>query len=123
MKIGIVAVMAVCIVGLTWYMYRLTPPTSIVLDGAMTIILTQNGFDPDVITIKKGTTITFKTTTDLSFWPASNLHPDHTIYSAFDPKHPIRPDESWSFVFEKVGTWGFHDHLRSYFVGKIQVLE
>ena len=122
MKIGIIGVTVVCIVGLTWYMYRLTPLASTSLDGAMTITLTQNGFDPDVITIKQGTKVIFKTTASRVFWPASNLHPDHTIYSAFDPKHPIRPDESWSFVFEKVGTWGFHDHLRSYFVGKIQVL-
>lgn len=87
------------------------------------VILTTDGFSPSEITINKGDTIKFKTTTGKPFWPASNLHPTHTIYPEFDPKEPIPPDQSWSFTFTKVGEWKYHDHLSPLYKGKITVAE
>ena len=44
------------------------------------VTLTENGFSPPEITINKGDTIKFKTSREKTFWPASNLHPTHSIY-------------------------------------------
>lgn len=87
------------------------------------IELSEEGFSPSEITIQKGDTIKFITTGDKFFWPASNLHPTHTIYPEFDPREPFASDESWSFRFEKAGTWKYHDHLAPYFTGEIEVLK
>lgn len=87
------------------------------------IVLTDDGFVPDVVTIEKGGTVTFTTTRKRSFWPASDTHPSHGLYSEFDPLRPVEPGEKWTLVFDKVGSWGFHDHLRSYYVGTIHVVE
>jgi plastocyanin len=87
------------------------------------VTLTPSGYEPSDFSIKKGTTVTFKNTTGKPHWPASNLHPTHEIYSEFDPQRPLAPDEAWSFTFNKVGTWNFHDHIRSYYSGKIYVTE
>jgi len=92
-------------------------------EGEVSIVLTNKGFMPAEVTVKKGTTITFSTDVDRPFWPASNLHPTHEEYAAFDPKQEIPPDETWSFTFDQVGDWNMHDHLRSYFVGSINVVE
>src|SRR3989344_3978991 len=89
----------------------------------MEIVLMAEGFKPDEIWIRKGGSVTFRTDISRPFWPASNLHPSHGIYSDFDPKRPLDPGESWKFVFEKAGDWGMHDHLRSYYVGAIHVVE
>ena len=86
-----------------------------------TIILDKDGFKPASLTIEKGDTVVFKSTSGKQFWPASDLHPSHTIYPEFDPKMPIEASDSWSFKFNKVGEWGFHDHLWSVFKGKIIV--
>lgn len=86
------------------------------------IVLTESGYDPSNIEIERGTTVEFSTTAGRPHWPASNLHPSHTEYSEFDPLKPIESDQSWSFTFDQVGEWGFHDHLRSYFSGKIEVV-
>ena len=87
------------------------------------IVLTENGFMPNEVTIQKGGSVTFSTETGQPFWPASNPHPQHTIYREFDPFHPIAPNEQWTFEFDKAADWNFHDHLRSYFLGTIHVVE
>lgn len=76
-----------------------------------TITLTENGFSPKDITIKKGDVIRFMTTANLQFWPASDPHPTHELFPEFDPQEPINPDQSWLFTFTKPGTWKFHNHL------------
>lgn len=86
-----------------------------------TVTLTSNGFVPETLTINQGDTVTFKSTEGKFFWPASNPHPTHTIYPAFDPRQPIAAKDSWSFTFDRVGSWGYHDHLEPYFTGTIIV--
>ena len=85
------------------------------------IVLTEDGFKPDTLTIAKGDTIEFSTERGTFFWPASDLHPTHLIYPEFDPKDAIPKDKTWSFRFEKTGSWKFHDHLAPYFTGTIIV--
>lgn len=85
------------------------------------VVLTDEGFVPQSIRIQEGTTVTFTTTRKNEFWPASNPHPSHFIYSGFDPREPIQPGNSWSYTFERVGVHGYHDHIRSYFTGIIYV--
>ncbi len=87
------------------------------------ITLTETGFSPQSIIIAKGDTVVFTTTRAKPFWPASDLHPTHEIYSEFDPQKPIAAGESWSFRFDKIGMWKYHDHLDSYFRGTIEVID
>lgn len=83
--------------------------------------LGEQGFDPRDILIRSGTRVTFTTSRDKKFWPASNSHPLHNLYPLFDPKEPIEPTDTWSFTFNDPGAWGYHDHMRSYFTGTIYV--
>lgn len=85
------------------------------------IELTETGFTPQTITIAKGDMVTFTTSRGEPFWPASNLHPSHTIYPEFDPKEPVASNSSWSFTFTKPGEWKFHDHLAPLYIGTITV--
>lgn len=87
------------------------------------ITLTEDGFTPETLTIKKGTTVTFRSETGEFFWPASNLHPSHEIYPQFDPKEPIAKDKTWSFRFDRIGEWKYHDHIAPYYTGIISVSE
>ncbi len=89
------------------------------------ITYTNNGFSPANITVAQGATVIFQNNSSNAFWPASNVHPLHTLYdgttlqehcanptaATFDACGPIQPGASWSFTFEKAGTWGFHNHL------------
>lgn len=83
------------------------------------ITYTDSGFSPSTLTVKKGDTVIFKNTASDDMRVASNPHPRHNGYpttggcvsSTFDSCSDIKPDTSWSFTFDIVGTWGFHNHL------------
>jgi hypothetical protein len=90
---------------------------------AYVITLTENGFRPDKVTIQKNDLIEFRTERNTYFWPASDLHPTHELYSGFDPQTPIDPDKSWEFQFNQTGEVRFHDHLAPRFTGRITVTE
>jgi plastocyanin len=92
-------------------------PTS----GPVTVTIMSSGYSPNNITVKSGTTVTFVNNDTKGHWPASNPHPTHTDLPGFDAHKSIPPGSSYSFVFTKVGTWGFHDHLFPTQGGKIIV--
>jgi plastocyanin len=89
----------------------------------VTVEMTADGFSRQEITIKRGQTIEWINRDQDFRWPASNVHPSHEKYPDFDPKEPIAPGQSWSFTFDQVGEWQFHDHLKPYFVGTVSVVE
>lgn len=91
--------------------------------AAVTIDLGQYGFSPKEVTIKKGDVIKFTGSRGDYFWPASDLHPTHLLYPEFDPKEPLEASASWSFQFNKVGEWRFHDHLNPLYTGTVTVKE
>ncbi len=88
-----------------------------------TIVLTKQGFSPAGLKIKKGTTIKFVSRLSEDFWPASDPHPSHTIYSVFDPQKSLKPSQSWSFVFDELGTFRYHDHLNPIYKGTVVVVD
>ena len=86
-----------------------------------TVYLTETGFTPKVLYLKKGGTVRFESKLNKLFWPASDLHPSHLVYPEFDSKGPVEPGVSWTFVFEKNGKWDYHDHLNPNWRGNIIV--
>jgi plastocyanin len=86
-----------------------------------TVTFNGGAYSPNELTVKTGTAVTFKNEADHAIWPASNVHPTHTLYSGFDPRQQINPGEEWSFTFNRTGTWGYHDHLQSNITGTIIV--
>ncbi len=77
----------------------------------VTVKMSQNGFTPAQITIKKGTIVRFTNVGENDMWPASNPHPAHTTYQDFDARRRVKPGETYEFKFKNVGSWGCHDHL------------
>lgn len=90
----------------------------------LVVSMTEKGYSPSEVTARVGQTVTFvNETLDMDFWPASDPHPVHTDYQAFDSMAPIPPGQSWSFTFEQPGVWAMHDHLSPYLLGKVTVLD
>ena len=94
--------------------------TKVKLDGK-TIVITENGFTPESLTVSAGSTIKFVNSDTYWHWPASDPHPSHTFYSELDPKQPIKPGTTWEVTLTKAGKWGIHDHLAPYVIGTITV--
>lgn len=85
------------------------------------ISYTNSCYSPANATVKKGDTVKFTNNSTKGMWPASNNHPSHTIYSEFDAKGSISSGGTYSFTFTKIGSWGYHDHLKPSCSGTITV--
>lgn len=77
----------------------------------ITVEMSQDGFKPAQIAIKKDTIVRFKNVGGSDVWPASDPHPVHTTYQDFDARRMVKSGETYEFKFKNVGTWGCHDHL------------
>jgi plastocyanin len=91
--------------------------------GEATVIRDDEGFQPRESSVKVCSRVTFKNNSSQAFWPASNLHPTHGIYPEFDPLQGVKPGDSWSFVFDRVGRWRYHDHLAPVMTGVMNVTQ
>ena len=95
------------------------------------IVYTNKGFSTTSITVASGTRIRFLNKSSETEWPASGIHPTHTLYpekessdclgSSFDSCESLMPGEFFDFTFYYTGTWPFHDHLHAYDTGEIVV--
>jgi plastocyanin len=64
-------------------------------------------FSPADVSIKKGTAVHFKNTGTSTMWVASAVHPTHGVYPEFDQK---TTSNEYTFIFDKVGNWKYHNH-------------
>lgn len=112
-----------------------TPDTPINTGKTYEVTYTDAGYSPKEITINKGDTVVFKNQSSLGMWTASALHPSHVVYSgtsvdehcpdttntSFDECKSDQPGSSWSFTFNKAGTWRYHNHVKSNHSGSVIV--
>ena len=91
---------------------------------------------PSTVHISIGQNVTW-INDDQAFWPASNLHPTHTAYPGsniikcftsekdiiFDACETKGTGETYTFAFNTVGSWRFHDHINPQAAGTIIVSE
>lgn len=84
------------------------------------ITLTSSGFDPKTVTVKAGTRV---------IWLNKSVAPA-TVNSALHPTHQVHPPlnlgefpdgSSVQLVFDKPGTYNYHDHLNPSRTGTVVV--
>lgn len=93
---------------------------------------TDEGFTPRDISIAKGTRVRFLNSSSEETWPASGIHPTHSLYpekqstdclgSSFDSCRPLKKGEFFDFTFYYPGEWRYHDHDHAYQTGSITVM-
>ena len=85
---------------------------------------TASGFTPTEVTIKKGGTVKFVDKSGNPMDVASAPHPVHTDYTGFDQgKSSASGMNEYSFTFDKVGTWGYHNPENPVHRGTVVVTE
>lgn len=137
-QIGLSVISIVIIVGLA-YAFWPTPseapsisapvtatPTPLIVASSSPIesalvTYSDQGFSPQVIEITQGGSVTFKNESSRDVWVASNDHPTHLLYPEFDAKKGYTPGSEYTFTFDKVGTWKYHDHLKASLGGTVIV--
>lgn len=90
----------------------------------VTVTYGPGGFSPQSITVAKGGTVTWVAAPGADeLWVASNPHPTHEGYDGTTrdqhcaagyagpaPFDQCAAGTTFSFMFTKVGTWGYHNH-------------
>ena len=108
-KRGIIFLGIVVAIGFLVFFYQSDIDES---DVSVWIVATDSGeFEPSRVTVNEGDVVGWRNESSEPIWPASNLHPDHTVYPEFDAFESVDPGEYWLFKFNKRGEWRYHDHL------------
>lgn len=110
------------------------PPADTSADEASnnTVFFTDNGFEPETLTIEQGETVTWLDRSDTPMWVGSDEHPTHTNYDGTSESEHCENGESdafdqceagdrYSFTFDKEGEWGYHNHRAANYNGEIIV--
>lgn len=85
------------------------------------VTYTNTGFQPSFLSIRAGDKIRFRNESDTDMWVASNDHPFHDDYPEFDAHGSVRRYGEYTFTFDRVGTWGFHNHANHVHEGVVSV--
>lgn len=86
------------------------------------IVFNENGFSPEELEVKVGTVVTVRNNSSTRVQFSSDDHPTHRINQGMNLRI-LRPGESGAFTAEKVGEWGFHDHIDASHTGVVTVVE
>jgi len=146
--IGIIVAIIVIVGG--WYLLKGTPasapeaaatetPAAPAAAGATSpaeviVTYTDQGFSPANVSIAQGQTVTWVNQSSEGMWVASAAHPTHMVYDgtaesvhcATGYSGPAPFDEcsagaSYSFTFDKAGTWKYHNHADAKQFGSVTV--
>lgn len=98
------------------------PAQSQNLEGVATdkVTIKNFAFDPSVITVKAGTTVTWTNQDAVPHQVASDPHPTHTDLPGLVSDSFVQ-GQTYSFTFVKVGTFGYHCHIHPSMKGTVIV--
>ncbi|MEK6844114.1 MAG: plastocyanin/azurin family copper-binding protein [Nanoarchaeota archaeon] len=144
--VGIFIIIAVIVAGFLIYNLRsdktslqdntVNRNTVITADSQSNMVeITSSGFSPQTLNINQGDKVTFVNKDSNPHWPASAMHPTHTVYPGsdikkcdtaeqpiiFDSCRGLKQGEEWSFTFNEKGNWNYHDHIAAGLRGTIIV--
>jgi plastocyanin len=87
-----------------------------------TVRYTNHGYEPSQLEVPIGTMVQFVNESDSPMWVASNEHPGHGILPTFDQFKSTTKGTTYTYVFDKIGSWEYHDHLKPAVVGTVSVI-
>jgi len=103
----------------------------------VTVNYTDQGFSPGSVTVVQGQTVTWVNQSAKQMWVASGVHPTHSVYDStgkdahcaagyagstpFDECAAVAAGTSYSFTFDKIGDWKYHNHSNAADFGNVVV--
>lgn len=86
------------------------------------ITYTDSGFSPEMLTVKKGSMIKINNQSSGPLQFSSDDHPTHTKDTELNMSS-MAAGEEMTLEVTKVGTWGYHNHLKSQDKGSLTVTD
>lgn len=95
-------------------------PSEAMKNEEQTVTLTSDGFSPQTLTVTVGTKVTWVNKSGEEGNVSSDPHPIHTSYPPLN-LHGFASGASVNLVFDKAGTYGYHNHLNPSQTGTVVV--
>lgn len=112
LKFGIPAFVLLIIASIVLVLTRNSPPPPKTVSPVQAVVrISEDGFEPSTIRVKKGTVLVWKNDDTEAHRVAANPFPTHTDLPALDSKQNIAPGADYSFVFSDSGEFHYHDEL------------
>lgn len=118
--LSLILILAAILLGGYWYLTeqsklplpikQIQQATKLTVAEENHININPSGFSPATIKIKKGTQITWTNTDNRAHRVSSDPHPYHTNLAGLDSP-ALLANQTFSFNFESIGTYTYHDHL------------
>lgn len=98
------------------------------------VTYSASGFSPSIVTVKTGGSVTWTDQGTGKMWVATAQHPTHTTYDGTtlqehcnagtsDTFDQCKNNGTYSFTFDKAGTWRYHNHSGASHFGTVIVEE
>jgi plastocyanin len=91
-----------------------TATASLALLASAQVSITNTGFVPATVTIKAGQAVTWTNNDTKPHVVASDPYPTDNALANFDSRQNLTTDDHYSSVFDKAGTYTYHDDLNPY---------
>ncbi len=75
------------------------------------VSIAGNAFVPATLKVKAGSTVTWTNQDDYPHWPAANPYPTHSDLPGLNAGKKLNKGDSYSYTFDKTGTYHYHDDL------------
>lgn len=85
-----------------------------------TIRVTTSGFEPQTVTVKAGTKVVWVNNSGQTVTVDSVVHPTHLVYPPLNLGE-FGDGQSVSLVFDKAGSYRYHNHWKSSWTGTVIV--
>lgn len=91
---------------------------------AAVVSIQAGGFSPATITVKKGQMVTWKNLDKVQHQVSADPYPTNASLPELGRGEVLEPGDEFSFYYDSVGTFSYHDNLNPYtFKGVIVVVE
>jgi len=78
------------------------------------VSITKNGFVPATIKVRVNQGIIWTNNDTAQHQVSSDPYPTDNGLADFNQAQPMTQNQSWDFIFNKVGTFSYHDNLNPY---------
>lgn len=95
-------------------------PTFVQVGETINVEVTDSGFSPASLTVKLNTRVKWTNKTDKVISINSDDHPTHRLYPKINLSE-VLSEGSVSTIFDKSGTYTYHDHYNPTMIGTIVV--
>lgn len=107
----IIAAIAVVIIAACVLIFAITRKDAEVAVSVPTVEITETGFNPLVIKVKRGERVQWVNKDSRMHQVAADPHPTSESLPSLKSTEPLLEQETYTAVFEKSGTFTYHDFL------------